>query len=152
MKLGEALRLRSDNYAKIEELRSRAVANAQVQEGTPVPEAPADVLARIEKLSRETLSLVQRVNRTNVAVRLPSGQTLADAIAERDSYLRLRTPFVAVAEAAGATQQRYLRSEIKVVRTVDPVELRAKADALALKHRELDAAIQEANWSTELLD
>jgi hypothetical protein len=39
MKLGEALRLRSDNYKKIEELRTRAVASAQLQEGQEAPDS-----------------------------------------------------------------------------------------------------------------
>lgn len=152
MKLGEALRLRSDNYTKVDELRNRAVAGAQTQEGDPVPESPGDLLAQVERLVNETRHLVQRINRSNVATRLPSGQTLADAIAERDSYLRLRAPFEAVAQAATGTQQRFLRSEIKVVRTVDPTVLRGKVDAFSKAHRLLDAAIQEANWSTELHD
>ena len=150
MKLGEALRLRSDNYKKIEELRVRAVAGAQIQDGQEAPDLPAELLAEIERLAAQTLELVQRINRTNVAARLLSHQPLADALSERDYYLALRKPFAAVAEAASALQQRYLRSEIKIVRTIEPQALRKKVDDLSRRHRLLDVAIQEANWVTEL--
>ncbi len=152
MKLGEALRLRSDNYKKVEELRVRAIASAQTQEGAAAPDAPAKLLSDIERISSETLVLVQRINRTNVATKLRSGQPLVDALAERDYCLALRSPFDGVAQAASGLQQRYLRSEIRIVRTVDPTELRKKVDEFSRRHRLLDVAIQEANWSTELVD
>jgi hypothetical protein len=152
MKLGEALRLRSDNYKKIGELRTRAVASAQTQEGAAAPDDPAELLDTIERLHAETLALVQRINRTNVATVLPSGQPLVDALAERDYLLAVRTPFEAVPEAASAVQPRFMRSEIRIVRTADSAALRKKADEYARRHRLLDAAIQEANWSTDLVD
>lgn len=152
MKLGEALRMRSDNYKKIEELQVRAVANAQMQEGQEAADMPARLLEQIERLSAETLALVQRINRTNVVTRLPSGQTVADALAERDALLKLRKPFENVAQAASALQQRYMRSEIKVVRTIDPKGPRNKVDELSRRHRLLDVAVQEVNWTTDLLD
>lgn len=152
MKLGEALRLRSDNYKKIAELRTRAVASAQTQEGAAAPDEPAELLDTIERLCAETLVLVQRINRTNVATVLPSGQPLVDALGERDYLLGVRTPFEAVAEAASAVQPRYMRSEIRIVRTVDAIALRKKADEYARRHRLLDVQIQEVNWSTGLLE
>ncbi len=152
MKLGEALRLRSDNTKKIVELRARAIASAQTQEGAEAPDHPAELLDAIERMSAETLTLVQRINRTNVVTVLPSGQRLVDALAERDYLLTVRNPFEAVAEAASGVQQRYMRSELRVVRTVDPAELRRKADEYARRHRLLDVAIQEANWSNDLVE
>jgi hypothetical protein len=152
MKLGEALRMRSDNYKKIAELKTRAVASAQVQEGAEAADDPQVVLDTIERLSAETLALVQRINRTNVVTTLPSGQPLVDALAERDYFLAVRSPFEAVAEAASGLQQRYMRSEIRVVRTVDPVALRKRADEYARRHRLLDVAIQQANWITDLAE
>ncbi len=152
MKLGEALRLRSDNYKKIAELRTRAVASAQTQEGAAAPDDPAALLDTIERLWAETLVLVQRINRTNVATALPSGQPLVEALGERDYFLGVRTPFEAVAEAASAVQPRYMRSEIRIVRTVDAIALRKKADEYARRHRLLDVQIQEANWSTDLVE
>lgn len=152
MKLGEALKLRSDNYKKLGELRGRAIASAQVQEGTQAPDNASELLAEIEQLTGETKSLVQRINRTNVNIALASGQTLADAIVERDHYLVLRNQIDAVAKAAAEPQQRYLRSEIRVIRTVEPAALRKREDELSRAHRELDVAIQEANWKYDLAE
>lgn len=152
MKLGEALKLRSDNQKKLAELRNRAVAGAQIQEGTRPAESTEDLLATLERLSSETKTLIQRINRTNVSVRLASGQTLADAIVERDHRLALRGQFDAVAKAAEETQGRFLRSEIRVVRTVEPAKLRKRADDLSREHRILDVALQEANWTIDLID
>jgi hypothetical protein len=152
MKLGEALRFRTDNYKKIEELRARAVASAQIQEGAEAPDSPAELLAEIERLAEETLHIVQRINRTNVGTKLALGQLLVDALAEREHYLKLRAPFDGVAQAASGLHQRYLRSEIRVVRTVDPTELRKRIDDFSRRHRLLDAAIQEVNWLTDLVD
>ncbi len=152
MKLGEALRIRSDNYKKIAEFKARAVASAQVQEGAKAPDDPQELLESIDRLSVETLVLVQRINRTNVATVLPSGQRLVDALAERDYLLGVRAPFEAVADAASGLQQRYMKSEIRVVRTVDPVALRKNADDYSRRHRVLDVDIQQANWVTDLVE
>ncbi|HKW44972.1 MAG TPA: DIP1984 family protein [Candidatus Eremiobacteraceae bacterium] len=83
MKLGEALKLRSDNLRKIEELRVRAAASAQIQEGTSPPDVANELIAEIERLLNETTKLIQRINRTNVTTRLTDGSVLADALAQR---------------------------------------------------------------------
>lgn len=152
MKLGEALKLRSDNQKKIDELRTRAVANALVQEGTRAPESSEDLLESITRLSDVTKLLIQRINRTNVTTELPTGQTIADAIVERDFRLALRGQIVAIAKAAEEPQGRHLRSEIRLLRTIEPAKLRKRADDLSREHRVFDVAIQEANWSTELVE
>src|ERR1700733_8876078 len=104
MKLGEALKLRSDNLRKIEELRARAAASAQTQEGTKPPDDATDLIAEIERLFSETTSLIQRIIRTNVATRLPDGPLLADSLAQRDTYISLRTVLQGIAKAASEPQ------------------------------------------------
>lgn len=151
MKLGEALQLRSDNYKKIDQLKARAVGSAVIQEGEKPADKPSELLALLERISAETLDLVQRIHRTNVRAKLASGKTLVDALAERDAYLALRAQVEAVAKAAAEPAQRHLRSELRLVRTVDPTELRKRVDELSQRYRELDVAIQETNWSTDLL-
>jgi hypothetical protein len=150
MKLGEALKLRSDTQRRLEELRVRAAASAQVQEGSAPPDDPNELLAQIEQLNAQVVSLIQRINRTNVNTALQSGATIADALAVRDQKLVLRTALQSVAKAASEPQQRFLRSEIRVIRTVDAAALLRRADELAKEHRELDALIQETNWTVEL--
>ena len=151
MKLGEALQLRSDNYKKIEQLKARAVGAAIVQEGEKPSDNPVELVREIERISTEALDLVQRINRTNVAAKLRSGKPLVDALAERDAYLGLRAHLEAVAQSASNRSDRYIRSELRLVRTIEPSTLRKRVDELSQKYRELDVAIQEANWNTELL-
>lgn len=152
MKLGEALKVRSDNLCRIEELSQRATLNAQVQEGTKPVADPGGLIAEIERLTVETTSLIQRINRTNVATRLPDGTLVSDALAERERHLALRNTLRAIAKAASEPQTRFLRSELRVIRTVDASALLKRADELAQKHRVLDALIQEANWTVDLHD
>jgi hypothetical protein len=106
----------------------------------------------MERLFNETTVLIQRINRTNVATRLPEGPLLADALAQRDAYIALRTALQGIAKAASESQQRYMKSEIKVIRTVDASAILKRADDLSRKHRELDASIQELNWAVELME
>src|SRR5579863_837994 len=152
MKLGAALQLRSENLRRIEELTVRAGANAQIQEGTAPAADPNELIAEIERLTVETTSLIQRINRTNVVTRLPNGTLVSDALAERDRHLALRNNLRAIAKAASEPQTRFLRSELRVVRTVDTAAILKRADNLAQMHRILDAAIQEANWTIDLSD
>ena len=55
-----------------------------------------------------------------------------------------------MAEAGTERQHRYGLAEIRTVATVDVAALRSQADELARERRELDAAIQELNWRTEI--
>jgi hypothetical protein len=104
------------------------------------------------RLLDETTTLTQRINRTNVATRLLNGTILADALAQRDGFLTLRTALQGIAKAASEPQQRYMRSEIRVVRTVDASAVLKRADDLSRKHRLLDASIQELNWTVDLIE
>lgn len=152
MKLSEALVLRADANKRIQQLRTRVIASTVVQEGEQPPEDPEEMLAEIERLFVQLQDLIARINRTNIVATLTSGETLTNALARRD-VIRYRMEVVrSVAESAGATTDRYSRSEIRKVATVDVAALRKQADNLAQEYRELDFAIQEANWSTEVID
>jgi hypothetical protein len=152
MKLGEALTLRSQIQTRIEQLRGRLTASALVQEGEQPPEDPADLLAEFDDLATELERLVTRINHTNIATRLSDGTTLTDGLARRDALAVRQSVIRQVADVAGARQQRYGRAEIRTLSTVDVAALRRQADDLARERRELDAKIQETNWSTDLLE
>jgi hypothetical protein len=47
---------------------------------------------------------------------------------------------------------RQLRSELQQVSAVQVADLRAEADQIAEARRRLDVRIQQAGWSTELLE
>jgi hypothetical protein len=152
MKLGEALALRSDLQTRIERLRGRLTAAALVQEGEKPTEDPQALLAELMRLADQLEELIVRVNRTNLSTTLPDGRTLTDGLARRDILTLRQTALRQVADAAADRQQRYGLSEIRILATVDVGALRQQADELARERRELDAAIQETNWQTELVE
>jgi hypothetical protein len=151
MKLGEALARRSDLQTRVVELRNRLTQSALMQEGEQPHEDPAALLAEFEAIADELEQLVGRINRSNLSVRLADGRTLTEALARRDSLTLRHQTFRALAEAASEKHARYSRSEIRVLSTVAVSEIRQKADDLARERRELDVAIQEANWVHELV-
>lgn len=154
MKLAEALILRADLQRRIEHLRQRLVKNAKVQEGDAPIEDPQALLAEFDQSALQLRDLVQRINRTNSTTLLEGEprMTVADAIALRDSLRLIFGTYSALGEAATVEQQRYSRSEIKFVPTLDVRTLRTQSDGYAVEHRELDARIQATNWLVELVD
>jgi hypothetical protein len=152
MKVGEALTLRSQLQTRFQLLRERLKSSALVQEGESPPEDPTALLGELEGIAGELESLIARINKTNLATTLPDGRSLTDALARRDHLGLLQSALHQVAETASAAQARYGRAELRIVRTVDVGALRQRADELAKERRELDAAIQEANWQTELVE
>lgn len=150
MKLGEALTRRGDLQTRVGELRNRMTQSARVQEGEKPHEDPAALLDEFDAVADELERLIGQINRANLTVRLPDGRTLTEALARRDSLTLRHQTLRALAEAAGEKHDRYSRSEIKIESTVPVAEIRQKADALARERRELDVAIQEANWANDL--
>jgi hypothetical protein len=69
-----------------------------------------------------------------------------DVLATRQSVLR------STVESVTQTQARYSRSEIRLTRQIDVAALRREIDDLARERRELDTAIQEHNWSSDLVE
>lgn len=152
MRLGEALTRRADAQARLAQLRDRLRASAVVQEGSRPPEDPAALLAELEELTAELRRLIAAINLTNAGSRLSSGETLTAALARRDVLALEQATLRAVVDAAAQEQARYSRSEIRLVRQIDVGGLRRRLDDLARERRELDTAIQEHNWTTDLIE
>lgn len=151
MKLAEALILRADRQKRIEQLKQRLLRNAKVQEGDKPAEDPKELIKDLERISEELTLMIQRINRTNTATDLKQEVTITDALAVRDILKLKHGVYRDLAQSATVTQDRYSKSEIKFKGTVNVTEIQERADQLAKECRELDAAIQEANWRTELL-
>ncbi len=155
MKLAEALLLRADRNRTLEQLKQRIQVSARYQEGEKPPEDARDLVAAASAVLDELETLIRDINRTNSGTVMADNRTVTDALAERD-VLRLRYSMLkASAEAAsGAPQQtgfiRSTRSELKYMRALDVKGLRQQASDVARRARELDARIQEVNWTTEL--
>ena len=151
MKLAEALINRADLQRRLNALETRLNNNARVQEGETPTEDPMALLSELMELTLQLEDLVTRINLTNSQT-IEGDDTLTGLLAQRDirgNELRILNSFL---DNASSVSQRYSRSEIKVLSTVDVSELRKQADALSRELRELDIRIQTLNWATELLD
>lgn len=70
MKLAEALSLRADATRRVEQLRTRIVANARFQEGEEPTEDAAALLAEAGAVLDELEGLIRRINRTNAVTQI----------------------------------------------------------------------------------
>jgi len=152
MKLAEALILRADYQKRIEQLKARILRNVLVQEGEEPAEQPAALIAESQQTYALLLDMVQRINRTNCNTAVAGHGSLADAIAERDNIRARASLLRSVAEQATVTMNRYSKAEVKFVSMLSVADIQARADALAVAYRELDAQIQGLSCWTELLD
>lgn len=154
MKLAEALINRADAQKRIQQIQNRLARTIVVQEGENPPEDPATLQQELERAIAEMTRLVKQINRTNAAIVFDDNRTITDALADRDA-LGMRhkalTDITGRATAIGE-QFRYSRAEIKQVATVDVSVLQSQVDDLARQYRELDTAIQQMNWTVDLIE
>jgi hypothetical protein len=156
VKLAEALALRADATRRIEQLRTRIVANARFQEGEEPAEDAQTLLAEAGAVLDELEDLIRRINRTNAATRIGPEDTITDALARRDVLRTRHSVVTAAADAAAGRSQagtgRQLRSELKMLAALPVAQLRAQADDLARQIREIDVRIQQSNWEFDLME
>jgi hypothetical protein len=152
MKLAEALVLRSDTKKRLEQLRARLVANSLVQEDEAPPEDPQELLIELEAMIADFERLIVGINRTNSSASIAGVGTLTEALARRDTLDLKLSLLRSLLEAASNRVNRYSRTEIKLVSTVDVGVLRKQSDDIAKARRDLDAQIQGANWAIDLLE
>ncbi len=152
MKLAEALLLRADSQKRIEQLKSRLWGNAKIQEGEQAAENPQVLLSELQSVADQLVDLIKRINKTNSTTLFADGQSIADALAERDVLVLRRGAYSDLATYASMRHDRVTRSEVKYVATVNVAKIQKQSDELAKKYRELDARIQELNWKTDLVD
>jgi Family of unknown function (DUF6847) len=154
MKLAEALALRAEATRRIDQLRTRIVDNARYQEGEQPAEDAASLLTQTGHACAELESLIRRINRTNAFAPLGTG-TITDAIARRDILKLRRSVITSAADAAAGRERgwnRQLRSELTFISALPVADLRAQADDVARRIRELDTEIQRTNWEVDLLE
>ncbi len=151
MKLAEALILRADYQKRIQQLRNRLEHCVKVQEGEEPAENPNVLLSEIDVIFKELTVLIQRINRTNSNVKFDDKRTLADALVERDLLLNKRGMLSHIAENASIKQDRFSRSEVKFISTIDIAKTQKQVDQLSKEFRELDTRIQGMNWNIDLM-
>lgn len=150
MKLAEALIARADYQKRIQQLKKRISVNVKTQEGEVPAENPNALLTELSEIMSELTDLIKRINKTNCAIQFDENRTLADALTERDQIWDKRLILARVAEEASVRNDRYSRTEIKMISTVDVVTIQKEVDQLSKAFREIDTTIQGLNWTTDL--
>jgi len=151
MKLANALSQRSELQTRIRQLETRLNNNALVQEGEQPAEDPIELLKELEADYTRLEDLIARINRTNNSTKTESGAALSDLLARRDCLKGRLSALRSFLDNASATVRRHSVSEIRIKSTVNVRQLQKQVDELAKELRELEEAIQEKNWTTELL-
>jgi hypothetical protein len=149
-KLAEALLLRADLQKKVASLRERIVANAVVQDGEKPHEDPAALMKEAFGALDTLESLIAKINAANGKTKLADGRTLTQAIARRDTLTQEHALIQAAIAGCRKEPERYSAREIKWVATLNVAKLQKQSDDLSKRIRELNAAIQAANWKAEL--
>ena len=151
MKLAEALILRSDLQKRMEQIRNRLYNNVLTQEGELPSEDPDVLLKEFMSLQKELTTLIKAINRTNNNTPFDGNMMLSEALVERDAILSKRSILSSAATLASEKPDRYSRTEIKNVSTIDIKKFQKEADKLSKEFRELDTKIQGMNWNIDLI-
>ena len=150
MKLAEALQERADINRRIEQLRVRLERNATVQEGEKPAEDPAELISEVDTCAARLEELMARINKTN-STAVQNGSTLTELIAKRDALNLKLSVYRDFLREASSLASRATRKEIKILSTVNVRELQKKVDDMSRDLRHTDNALQQANWTTELM-
>ncbi len=151
MKLAEALAIRKDKQKKIEQLKSRVLNNVRIQEGDTPSENPKELMSEMDACLNDLFTLIFKINKTNMNT-VSDGRTITEMMAERDVLSMRVSSLRDIFNKASESQDRYSRSEIKMVTTIDIKPLGKQIDELSKQLRELDMKIQTLNFTTELMD
>ena len=150
MKLAEALLLRAEYQKKLANLYSRIMANLKVQENESPNENPDELLKESFAVNDQLNALIKQINARNNEVKLPSGQSISDALADRESLMKKRNLLAEIAANASMKDFRLTHAEIKMHVTLPIAEIQKQVDDLSRRFRELDAQIQALNWTVDL--
>ena len=150
MKLAEALLLRGDMQKKLVSLRERIKRNGLVQEGEKPAEDPNALIKEAFEVIDELEKLVVAINRANLKHKLSDGRTITEAIAHRDTLVQRHSMLQSAIKATQEEPERYSMREIKWKATLPVSKLQKQSDDLAVKIREINALLQEANWKMDL--
>lgn len=151
MKLAEALSIRKDLQKRIQQIGKRLEDNVKVQEGDEPSENPDELMKELDGCLNKLEDLIWRINLTNVKTFDESGKTLTQLMAEKDVLTLRISTLRNTFERASSQQERYSRSEIKMVTIVDVKQLSNQIDEYSARLRKLDIAIQTLNFQTELI-
>jgi len=150
MKLAEALSIRKDLQKRIQQLGQRIQNNVKVQEGDEPKEQPAELMKELDSCLSQLQELIWRINSTNIETKNGDGKTLTELMAQKDVLTMRISTLRSVFDTASSGQDRYSRSEIKMLTVVDVKALSKQIDEYSAQLRKLDIEIQALNFQTEL--
>lgn len=151
MKLAEALSIRKDLQKRIQQIGRSLEDNVKVQEGETPAEQPEELLKELDECLKKLQDLILRINLTNVKTINEAGKTLTQLMAEKDVLTLRITTMRGAYERASAQRDRYSRSEIKMLTTINVKQLRKQIDEYSVQLRKLDMEIQSLNFLTDLV-
>ena len=136
---------------RLQQLGQRIQNNVKVQEGDEPSEQPTELLRELDDCLKRLEELIWRINATNMQTRNAEGLTLTQLMAQKDVLTMRIGTLRSVFDTASSGQDRYSRSEIKMVTVVDVKQLGKQIDEYSAKLRQLDIEIQSLNFLTELI-
>jgi hypothetical protein len=155
MKLAEALIEKKDLKVRIVDLQIRYTTAAIVESGETGDEETTELLQSLDGAMLRLEELTVAVNVTNNSV--PVGEiTMMQAIAHRD-ILKMQVGqyrnIVTAIQGRNTSRHHYGGESPKMVLTegVNAANFIKKVDALSKELRILDAAMQAANWASDLI-
>ena len=151
MKLANALSQRSELQERIRQLEYRLQNNAKVQEGETPAEDPMELLRELEEDYAKLEQFIAAINRTNSST-LVDGIPLSNLLARRDCWKKKLQGLRDFLDRASELASRRTVGEIKLRSAVNVREMQKELDRQSKALRELDEKIQEANWTTELME
>ena len=151
MKLAEALLERADVQKRLAQMGGKLNNNARVQEGEKPAEDPKALLKEQEALTARLETLVAQINLTNSGAMI-DGQPMTLWLSRRDARREQLQQLRNFLDVASSLSDRARMSEIKIISTVDVAKLQKELDSKSKALRELDAKIQAANWTVELIE
>lgn len=162
MLLAEALAERKQALSEISSLTARIEAAAVVYEDAEQADVSVDELAKSLAKAIDTFGkLSTRINRTNNATTVKferKERTIMEWIAERETLQFTAKHYRAIADHVRDTMnptRRYgisrSKDDVRQVAKVNAADFRKTADEASEQLRRLDSALQQANWTTELV-
>ena len=150
MKLAEALSIRKDLQKRIQQLGQRIQYNVKVQEGDEPKEQPKELMTELDDCLTKLQDIIWHINATNMQTKNSEGRTLTELMAQKDVLTMRIGALRSVFDTASSGQDRYSRSEIKMVTVIDVKALGKQIDEYSAQLRKLDIEIQSLNFQTEL--
>lgn len=151
MKLAEALNIRADLQRKVYQLKSRLIANSQVQEGDTPAEDPEDLLKELDTSIKKLEDVIKLINKTNSNTYIKN-KSISDMIVERDMLKLKMSAINELVNSASNKVDRYSNKEIKIFSTINVKEKQKELDEMSKEYREIDTLLQGLNWTTDLVE